>query len=135
FRDERRILRRDLDRVFIDRLADDSLMKLGPVELLPELPRDGSLRIVAITAQIPVVDTPPQGEDRGKHSFKEFLLRLLYRRHVLQDIFDNCHRPLAGFCVVRTHIQPVRGLFFYSLSLKICPKYCLRNYETVPEAM
>jgi hypothetical protein len=50
-------------------------------------------------------------------------LRLLNRRHVLQDIFDNCHRPLTGLCVVSTHIQPVRGLFFYFLSLKICPKY------------
>jgi len=89
------ILRRDHDGVGLERLLDHSLMKVRPVEGAPKLPRKGALRVVAVATQIPEVDAPSQGEDRHKESFKELPLRLLNRQHVLQDVFDNCHRPFT----------------------------------------
>lgn len=60
------------------------MMKLGPVEGSPKLPRNAALRVIAVVAQIPEVDSSSQGEDRGEESFEKLPLRLLYRRRVLQ---------------------------------------------------
>src|SRR5438094_8134200 len=44
--DEGRVMHRDQFRVRVERRHQHALMKVGPVKRLPELPRDGSFRIV-----------------------------------------------------------------------------------------
>jgi len=85
FRNKGCVLRRDPDRVGLERLIDHSLMKVRPVEVAPEMPRKGAFGVVAVATQVAKVDAPSQGEDRGKESFKELPLRLLNRRHLLQQ--------------------------------------------------
>jgi len=94
-RNEGGILHRDHFRVRTERLAHDLLMKARPVKGAAELSRDRAFGIVAVAAQIAKVDAAPQRQDRAEQNFKELPLRLTNRRHLLQDVVDNCHRPLT----------------------------------------
>jgi len=95
-RNEGSILSRDHFRVRTERLEPDLLMKLRPVKGAPELSCNRAFGVVTVATQIAKVDAASQCEDRGKQSFKELALRLTNRRHLFQDVVDNCHRPLTG---------------------------------------
>jgi hypothetical protein len=71
-------------------------MKGRPVKRAPELSRNGAIGVVTVTAQIAKVDATPESEERSKQSFKELTLWLTESRHLLENVFDNCHRPLTG---------------------------------------
>ena len=76
-------------------------MEGRPVKGAAKLARDGALTVSAVAAQIAAVDTAPQGEERGEQDAKELGLRFTDRRHLLQDVVANCHRPFPGYSGVR----------------------------------
>ena len=94
-RNKRGILRRDQFRVRVERRRHDPLMKVWPVKGAPELSRDRALRVVTVATQIAKVDAAPQGQDCGEQHGKKLALWLTHRRHLLQNIVDNCHRPCS----------------------------------------
>lgn len=95
-RKERGILRRDQFRARVERRSHDALRKVWPIKGSPELTRNRALGVVAVAAQVAKVDAPPQREDRREQSGQELPLRLTNRRHLLQNVVDNCHRPFTG---------------------------------------
>src|SRR5436190_15941963 len=87
-------------------------MKGRPDKGAAKLARDGALTVIAVAAQIAEVDAAPQREDCGEQDAKELGLGFTDRRHLLEDVVANCHRPFTGCSGVRyfysTHVQGVR---------------------------
>ena len=71
-------------------------MKVRPVKRLPELPRDGSFSIVAGATQVAEVDATAQHKDRDKQRGKKLPLWLTEPGYLLQDVVNNCPKPLTG---------------------------------------
>src|SRR4029434_10775283 len=94
--DERRIMRRDQFRVRVERRHQHALMKVGPVKRLPKLPCDGAFRIVAVATQVAEVDATAQHEDRDEQRGKKLPLWLTEPGYLLQEVVNNCHKPLTG---------------------------------------
>src|SRR4029453_16843065 len=94
--DERRIMRRDQFRVRVERRHQHALMKGRPVKRLPKLPRDGAFRIVAVATQVAEVDATAQHKDRDEQRGKKLPLWLTEPGYLLQDVVNNCHKPLTG---------------------------------------
>src|SRR5215468_6027984 len=94
--DERRIMRRDQFRVRVERRHQHALMKVGPVKRLPELPRDGAFRIVAVATQVAEVDATAQHKDCDEQRGKKLPLWLTEPGYLLQDVIDYGHKPLTG---------------------------------------
>src|SRR5262245_1325477 len=94
--DERRIMRRDQFRVRVERRHQHALIKVGPVKRLPKLPRDGAFSIVAVATQVAEVDATAQHEDRNEQRGKKLPLWLTEPGYLLQDVVNNCHKPLTG---------------------------------------
>jgi len=92
-RNKRGILRRDQLRARIQRCSHDTLVKVRPVKGCPELTRNRALGVLAVTTQITTSDAPTEGQNSGKQHSKELPLWLTNRRHLLQNVTDNCHRP------------------------------------------
>src|SRR4051812_11703163 len=92
---ERSILSRDHFRERTDDCGHDLLMKDRPVKRASELSCNGALGVVTVAREIAKVDATAQCEDGGKQNFKELALWLTKRRHLFQDVWDNCHRPLT----------------------------------------
>src|SRR5215468_2979466 len=94
--DERRVMRRDQFRLRDERRHQHALMKVGPVKRLPELPRDGAFRIVAVATQVAEVDATAQHKDRDEQRGQELPLWLTEPGYLLQDVIDYGHKPLTG---------------------------------------
>ena len=89
-------MRRDQFRTRVERRQQHTLMQVGPVKLLPELPCDGAFSVVAVATQVAEVDAAAQHEDRAEQHGKERPLRLTEPGHLLQDVVDYCHKPFTG---------------------------------------
>ena len=90
---KRGILRRDQLRARIKRRRHHPLMKVRPIKGRPELARHRALGVLTVATQIAPRDAPAQGQDRGKQHRQKLPLWLTHRRHLLQNVRDNCHRP------------------------------------------
>src|SRR5262245_19809223 len=124
--DERRVMRRDQFRVRVERRHQHALMKVGPVKGLPELPRDGAFRIVAVATQVAEVDATAQHKDSDEQRGQELPLWLTEPGYLLQDVIDYGHKPLTGSSgsgIRSPHLTSSRPRLFSPFAQK-CPKYC-----------
>src|SRR5215510_13977034 len=95
-REEGRVMRRDQFRARVERRHQHALVKVGPVKRLPKLPCDGAFRVVAVATQVAEVDATAQHQDRDEQRGKELPLWLTEPGYLLQDVVNNCHKPLTG---------------------------------------
>src|SRR5262249_4935634 len=127
--DERRVMRRDQFRVRVERRHQHALMKVGPVKGLPELPRDGAFRIVAVATQVAEVDATAQHKDSDEQRGQELPLWLTEPGYLLQDVIDYGHKPLTGSSgsgIRSPHLTSSRPRLFSPFAQK-CPKYCYNS--------
>jgi hypothetical protein len=87
------ILSRDQLRARIKCRRQNALMKVRPYKGRPELARNRALGVVTVTTEIAPSDVPAQGKNCSKQHSQKLPLWLTDRRHLLQNVGDNCHRP------------------------------------------
>src|SRR5262249_10732301 len=94
--DEGRIMSRDQFRVRGKRRHQHALMQVGPVKWRPQLPCDGTFRIVAVATQVAEVDATAEHKDRDEQRGQELPLGWTESGHLSQDVCDSCHKPFTG---------------------------------------
>src|SRR6266702_5912508 len=135
--DERRIMRRDQFRVRVERRHQHALMKVGPVKRLPKLPGDGAFSIVAVATQFAEVDATAQHEDRDEQRGKKLPLWLTEPGYLLQDVVNNCHKPLTGSSgsgIRSPHLTSSRLRLFSPFAQKMSEVLqSISTFETLPK--
>src|SRR5215831_21425138 len=72
--DERRIVRRDQFRTWVECRHQHMLMKVGPVKRRPKLPCDSAFRVVAVATQVTEVDATASHKDGDEQRGQELPL-------------------------------------------------------------